>query len=121
MNIYIAHSNSFDYEKELYEPIKKIKIDNVKIQLPHDKSKELFNSKKYFKECDLIFAEVTHPSTGLGIELGWADIIGVEIICLSKEGGKVSNSLKAVTENFITYTNKEELKTTIEEEIKRRM
>lgn len=111
MNIYIAHSKNFDFKKELYEPIRKSSLNDAHIFiLPHEKTNETFNSKKYLKdECDLVIAEVSYPATGLGIELGWADIFEVPIACLTKKGAKLSQSLKAISDNFMRYSDSNEL------------
>jgi len=45
---------------------------NHEIILPHDKRNLI--SKDIIKKCNLFIAEVSFPSTGLGIELGWANI-----------------------------------------------
>lgn len=84
IKIYVAHSRSFDFKKELYEPIRKNFLNNEHtFILPHEHSEEPFNSKDYLKdEADLVIAEVSEPSTGLGIELGWADAHQVLIICI---------------------------------------
>lgn len=36
----------------------------------------------WIKESDLIVAEVTHPSLGVGYELGLAEKLGIKTICL---------------------------------------
>ncbi len=77
--------------------------------LPHEKSDKPFNSKEYLKNCDLIIAEVSKRSIGLGIELGWADSYNIPVACIYKKGFKPSNSLKAITQKFIEYTNSQEL------------
>lgn len=77
---------------------------------PHEDSDQLFDSKSLLRdECDLFVAEVSEASTGLGIELGWADQFDVPVICVYKEGSDPSSSLKAVAEKFIEYKKVEEL------------
>ena len=108
--IYISHSTSFDFKKELYEPIRKSYLDKeYNFVLPHEDSEKLFNSKEYLRSCDLVIAEVSYPSTGLGIELGWANLYKVPIVCIYKTGFKLSNSLKAVCNSFIEYTNSQDM------------
>jgi len=116
MKIYIAHSRSFDFKKELYEPIRQSSLNNKHtFVLPHETSDEPFNSKDYFKnEADLMIAEVSESAIGLGIELGWADIYEVPIICIYRSGSKVSSSLKVVSKNFVEYSNSKELISEIE-------
>lgn len=110
MKIYVTHSSSFDYQNELYEPLCKSELNNLyEITLPHEQTAEPFNSKEYMKKCNLILAEVSYPSTGQGIELGWANLYQIFIVCLYKKGIKPSGSLKIVSNNFIEYENSEEM------------
>jgi len=112
MNIYIAHSSNFDFISELYNPIIEIKFikQDINFILPHltDKFK---NSKSLISnQIDLLIAEVSYPSTGLGIELGWANIANVPICCIHKINTKYSSSLNTLTDKFYSYSNPEELK-----------
>lgn len=68
-------------------------------------SKSLISNK-----IDILIEEVSHPSTGLGIELGWANITNVPIYCLHKTNSKYSSSLNTITDKFYKYSNTEELK-----------
>ncbi len=116
MNIYVAHSRSFDFKKELYEPIRRSHLNNEHtFVLPYEISDEPFDSKDYLKnKADLLIAEVSRPSTGLGIELGWAEVYKIPIVCIYKKGLKISNSLRTVSENFVEYSNSRELISGIE-------
>lgn len=106
MNIYVCHANSFDFKTELYEPLRASELNRSHtITLPHEKSGEPFHSKEYLGHCDLVIAEVSYPSTGQGIELGWADGYGVPIICVYKQGAKPSGSLKVVSNIFLEYSD----------------
>ena len=110
MKIYIGHSGSFDFKTELYLPIRNSDLNtNHQIILPHEKTDEPFSSKDFFKSCDLLIADVSYPSTGLGIELGWANNIGCPIVCTYKKGSKISNAIKTVTNKFFEYSSEEEL------------
>ncbi len=73
------------------------------------------NTKEIIKNSDLIIAEVSFPATGQGIEIGWADIFGVPILCVSKEGQKISGSLKYITDKFITYSDSQDFITKLSE------
>ncbi len=61
------------------------------------------------KGCDLIIAEVSFPATGQGIELGWASMLDIPIICIYKEGAKVSGSLHAVSKKLLMYTDEQNM------------
>lgn len=110
MKIYVTHSSRFDYKNELYHPLRKSKLNSLyEITLPHEHSLDPYDSKEYMKRCDLIISEVSYPSTGQGIELGWANTHGVPIICIYKKGSKPSGSLKVVSEEFIEYKNVDDM------------
>lgn len=110
MKIYVTHSAGFDYLNELYYPLRKSHINaQHHITLPYENSKEPFNSKEYMKECDLILAEVSYPSTGLGMELGWANLYNIPIVCIYKKETKLSKSLNTVSHTFIEYETSEDM------------
>lgn len=108
LQIYFAHSTAFDFKKELYDILKK---DNLYLEhnfiLPHDENTNPMYSKDVIKESDLIFAEVSYPSTGLGIELGWAEHFGKEIFCFARADKKVSSSLSLISHFIKTYNGDE--------------
>ncbi|MFB6116055.1 MAG: hypothetical protein ABEK10_00950 [Candidatus Nanosalina sp.] len=120
MKIYIGHSTSMEYRKKLYQPLKNSRISRKhELVLPHD-SDGLFNSKRFLREgCDLFVAEVSRDSTGLGIELGWADEFGVNVICVAEAGSDPSEALKAVSDKFMFYSTPEELVKLVENELEK--
>jgi hypothetical protein len=85
------------------------KNTTLNIVLPHENSDKAFNSKEFFKNCDLVIAEVSKPSTGLGIELGWADLLDIPIFCLNQKDYPISGSLKVISNHFYTYETSNEL------------
>ena len=105
MNIYISHSNKYDYINKLYNPIK---ISNLvksnSFFFPHDNDKTI-NTKEIISNSDLVIADVSIPATGQGIELGWADCASVPILCIYEKDSKISYSLQTITKNFIEYEN----------------
>lgn len=76
----------------MYKFIRGSEIDQKhEIILPHEKDHEQFSSKSLFQSgCDLMVAEVSWPSTGLGIELGWADMYKIPIVFLHRKGAIIS-------------------------------
>lgn len=111
MNIYVAHSSSFDYQNELYQPLRQSILNGMcSLVLPHENTVDQFDSKTFLEEkADLLIAEVSYPSIGLGIELGWANMFDVPIIALYKKGMKVSGAVKVVTERIFEYESEEGL------------
>ena len=109
MKIFVAHSSNFDFKNELYKPLRGSAL-NIKheILLPQEKGREII-TKDIIKNLDVFIAETSYPSTGQGIELGWADIFNIPIICIFKEGTKISQSLRYVTDNLIVYKHTEDM------------
>lgn len=108
MKIYIAHAKNSDFQKELYDPIKEgAFFARHTFIFPHEG--DPVDSKRVISECDLILAEVSLPSTGLGIELGWASDMGKKIVCIYKLGIKPSRSLNVVCQLFVSYRSRGEL------------
>jgi len=111
--IYIGHSKSFDYQNELYKPLRESELNKRwEIVLPHEEGNpnlELFDSKEGLKECFIMIAEVSYPATGLGIELAWAHSYGIPIICIYKKGQKISASIKVLNPVFVEYNDKSDM------------
>jgi len=54
-NIYVSHQRSFNFKKELYEPIRQSSLnDKYNFVLPHEISDEVFNSKEYLQNYAII-------------------------------------------------------------------
>lgn len=118
MKIYFCHSKEFDYKKELYEPLRASSVnEQCEIFFPHE-SDEVVNSKEKIKECDAVFAEVTHSAVGMGIELGWAEMMGRRIVCFYRKGAHISRSLGFITKELVEYDGTEDLVRKVGERIK---
>jgi len=106
MNIYISHSSSYDYEKELYTPIKASDLAVMHhFFLPHEPENLDTDAVDELKQTDVLVAEASLPSTGQGIELGQAFVAGVPVICFFKTGARPSSSLRFVTDKVIEYSD----------------
>jgi hypothetical protein len=118
MKIFVAHATSSNFKEELYQPLRESSLDKThEIHLPQEHGKQTV-TKEFIKSCDLIIAECSFPSTGQGIELGWANIYQVPILCIYKKGIEPSKALHYVTHNFITYENADDMISQIETFIK---
>lgn len=106
MILYFGHSTNYNYKAYLYDPIKASDLyRNHNIIFPH-LNDEFADTKLIFKKgCDMFIAEVSLPSIGLGMELGWADCFKVPILCIYRYKSKLSSSLTAITSNFVGYDN----------------
>jgi hypothetical protein len=118
MNIYISHSSDYDYENEIYKPIKESELAAIHtFFLPHEPQNLNTDAKTELKHTDVLVAESSLPSTGQGIELAQADAANVPIICFYKTGFKPSGSLRFVTDKIIEYTDIHDLLTRLQTEL----
>lgn len=118
MNIYISHSGNYDYESELYKPIKESELASLHhFFLPHEPENIDVDAKDELKQTDILVAEVSYPSTGQGIELGRANVAGVPIVCFYKMGTKPSGSLRFVTDGIIEYSDVQDLLTKLKDRL----
>lgn len=110
MKLYFTHSTSFDFRKDLYAPLKSsVLLAGHDFILPHENNNLPINSKNSIQAADLILAEVSYPSTGQGIELGWAEFLQKKIICFYQEGKQYSSSLAVITNKIFPYKDSQEL------------
>lgn len=119
MKIYIGHSTSFNFEQELYAPLRVSALQGQhELIFPHAESAEHFSSKQLFESgCDLMVAEVSFASTGLGIELGWANLLNVPLLLLHKKGTTPSGAVQILKSPIRTYSNPSEIAGLIQEQI----
>ncbi len=110
MKIYVCHSSAFDYKNELYNPLRKFVLNkNHKLIFPHRIDNKFVNSEDIISKCDLVISETSYPSTGMGIELGWADKENKKILFIYKKGIKISKSLQKISSDFMEYNDSEDL------------
>ncbi|MFQ5492977.1 MAG: hypothetical protein ACE5DX_02335 [Candidatus Dojkabacteria bacterium] len=110
MKIYVSHSSNFDYKVELYAPIRESELNKVhRFTLPHEDSDEQYDSRTEMPEFGMVLAEVSFPSTGQGIELGWADSETIPIVCIYKTGAKISGALEVISDVFIDYDDSQDM------------
>lgn len=118
MKIYVSHSTNFDYKTELYEPLNRAFSDIHALVLPHEKSEDGVRAKDIIPTCDLLLAEVSYPSTGQGIELGWADVAETPIICFYKSGSKISGAINFIDAKSFEYQDISDMVSRLQAEIK---
>ena len=117
MKIYVGHLRKYDYMNELYLPILNSELGKrEKFILPH-LTDESFNSQEVIENSDLFIAELTYPSTGLGIEIGRAEMKGKRILCICNENSKLPSSLKYVNVDTLYYKDSEDMIKKIEKYI----
>ena len=112
MKIFISHSQGYDFENELYKPLLDSPLAKEHTFIfPHSNSSEPFDVGNLFHNhgCDLVIAEVSYATTGQGIELGWANLLNIPIICIYKQGTQLTGALSEVTKKFLMYTSPENM------------
>lgn len=108
MKIFVAHPGIIDFQGELYRPLRESELSKEhEIFLPHEGKAQV--TKELIKRSDLLITEVSAPSTGSGVEMGWADAFDVLILALHKKGTKRSKSVEYVTKEIIEYENAEDM------------
>lgn len=120
MKIFVTHSSGYDFKNELYIPLRTSSLHQQhEIFLPRENDLPEVITKEHIKNSDIVVAEVSYPSTGQGIEIGWADIFQVPIVCIYQKGKTISGSLSKITKNFFIYSSSNEMIQKLEEYLKR--
>ena len=83
-------------------------LENERELAPHDVYERDVN---WIKNCDMLIAEVSVPSHGVGYEIGFALNIGKPVLCLHQKERKVSKMITGNLDHALTvqaYSNVEE-------------
>ncbi len=101
----------FDFKGELYSPLISAIGAEHTLLLPHEKSSGPYPSRRLFesRNCDLVLAEVSWPSIGLGVELGWASSNNIPICALGRSDKGISGSIKEVCSALLVYRDSDDL------------
>ena len=111
--VYFGHSTAYDYQ-EIYRVLIGSNINKkYELILPHLDDIKKDNTAS-IDGCDLVVAEVSLPSTGLGIELGRV-MDKKPILCIHRKGINVSSALKHVTKEFMDYKDLPEMVVKLED------
>ena len=111
MKIYIAHSRKIDFKNKLYLPLRNSSLNaEHEILLPHEHDGAIEEiTREMIKDADALVADVSQPSLGAGIEMGWADAFGVPVIAMSERGATVSFSIDNVVTDRFEYDSPEDM------------
>ena len=109
MRIYVVHPTSIDYENEIYMPLRS---DDFFLEheliLPHENGDSIVNSREDYKNYDIVIAECSEPSIGVGIELGWFYDDKKLIYCFVKSGSSLSGAVASITKEVIEYNDRQD-------------
>ncbi len=109
MKLYLSHASNFDYQTELYAPLKAGLPADFEVYYPHDPENNGKYSKDILESCDVVLAEVSRASTGQGIELGWANAANVRILAFYNQGSTPSGAVKHIASDVFEYSSVEDL------------
>ncbi len=82
---------------------------HIDVQFPHEAQEEVQLTKDAIASCNLVLVEVSIPSTGSGIELGWANAADKPIIAFHQGGSEPSPAIKFVTKEIHIYITEEHI------------
>ncbi len=105
--IYLGHTRDprLNYLDTFYQPLIAALHEHTLI-MPHPNGADaVINSCDVLPKCDAMIAEVSYPSTGLGMELAWAKIVQVPILCLHHTTCTPSHSVLTHFSSIISYEN----------------
>lgn len=110
MRIFVSHPSTFDYTQKLYKPLMDSTLSKEhEFIFPHEHAKHGEYSKELIASCGLLLAEVSQPSLGVGIEIGWANAANITVMCIHQNNTTPSASLRHITDSIHTYKNSAEL------------
>lgn len=104
--------NKLNVLPEIEKIVKEKRIDSFVVQIGGS-SEEIFNRDfEQLKSCDLIIAEVSETSHGVGIEIGMSFSLGLERILLHEKGKHVTKLAHGMPKTtLIEYEDLDDLKT----------
>lgn len=110
MKIVLTHSSDLSWKEEMYDALKGSSFGTQhEIFFPQEGGAVERITADVIRGSAMVLAEVSLPSTGEGIELGWANAFNVPVICFYKKGSHISKSLQYITDTFIEYSTMEDM------------
>lgn len=109
-SIYLAHSSKFDFKNDLYEPIKRSNLADIYdfiylMETPGN----LPNTKEMIRSFNAVIGEISYPSTGAGIEIGWADALGIPLVLIHNQSYNPPEYYKTISSYVSEYDNAENI------------
>jgi nucleoside 2-deoxyribosyltransferase len=126
MNIYFACSitGGREFESAYQKIVAALMLDGHEIPTSHLAQSEVMENERalaprdvyerdvnWIRNCDLLIAEVSVPSHGVGYEIGFALNIGKPVLCLHQQNRSVSKMISGNSDpflNMVSYSTVEE-------------
>jgi len=109
---FISHpSGGMQHTPDFFDAVKEFekKHPEIEINYPHEKAEEVQLTRDAISLSDLVLVEASLPSTGSGIDLGWASAAKKKIVAFHQGGAQLSPAIKFVTKEIHVYVGKEQL------------
>lgn len=114
---FISHpSSGVETTPTFFQAIQKFQLDNdhIDLVLPHGVGgQQLELTKDYLEQAHLIIAEISLASTGSGIELGWANSAGKDIIAFHQGVTPISPAIPLVATAIHAYISEKDILTVL--------
>ena len=116
--IAISSQHKDSFSKELDAIQEALESGGYKVVMPvrdrtADKLERRAIMERAFSEIDssdLLVAEVSNISFGVGIEIGYAKAHGKKVIVLGKKGGEISKTASGASDEVILYDSPDNLR-----------
>lgn len=103
LKIYFIHSTKFDYNNLIYKQLLSSgTCITQELMLPMSSENKGKYAKDLIAQADIVIAEVSHPSFGLGLELKWLSKVDKPKLFLSLDNKVPSNYRKYITDITMT-------------------
>ncbi|MCD8494736.1 MAG: nucleoside 2-deoxyribosyltransferase [Candidatus Pacebacteria bacterium] len=110
MKIVITHATTFPFEQELYAPLMAADFfSEHEFLLPQRTGLAQQITEDMIRTADVVICEVSLPSTGQGIEIGWATAHKTPCVCIHKKDAHISGALQYVCDVIIPYRDTQDM------------
>nr|AIA18810.1 hypothetical protein [uncultured bacterium] len=104
MKIFVAHSSDLPFKLDVYKALRGSVLNSQhEIFLPQETGKQPPVPREFIRKYDFLLAEVSVASTGMGIELGWCDMMHIPVLCIYKKGHTPTGAIKNVSKTCLEY------------------
>lgn len=109
MRVFVAHASNFDFREKLYKPLRESELNTQHEFFLPQETDEDYVDLEFIRSCDALIVDVSIPSSGAGIEMGWANASGVPILGVYEKGSHPSASAAYPTKQYVEYSDSKDL------------
>lgn len=109
---FVSHpSGGTQHTPTFFQAINEFAKQNTSIEFrfPGETKEEIQQTKDDIASADLVLVEVSIPSTGSGIEMGWANAAGVPIVAFHQGGSEHSPAVQFATRDIHVYVTEQHI------------